>query len=237
MVKNNSISKCDLTNILIILILIIASSLILQQISLLASNCKKNSIDDCMSSTFAIKCTDESRMDSVGTGFAVKNNNIITNAHVVSYLDNMQVCTYSDIFAVINNQEISLTIKCVDFEKDYAILSFRDDFKLNYQIKIGKTTNLKVGDFLACIGNANNYGICYNTGVLSSYGKYLVHNNALNVFYQTSIEISKGCSGGPVLNKDNKVVGIMTFKIRDNNSEYVDGVSYFIPIETLIEKL
>ena len=55
----------------------------------------------------------------------------------------------------------------------------------------------------------------------------------MNKFIQTSIEISKGSSGGPVLSQEGKVIAMMTFKVRDSNGEYVDGMSFAIPSNNL----
>lgn len=96
----------------------------------------------------------------------------------------------------------------------------------------GNSDKISIGETLYTIGNLNNYGLSCNVGILSAKAKQIEYNDSLNTFLQTNIEISKGSSGGPVITEDGKVVGIMTFKVRDVNGEYVDGMSFFIPIVT-----
>ena len=137
-----------------------------------------------------------------------------------------------------SNNEIELQIETIDYEKDIAILTAIDEnYSPSMNLRFGETCRLEIGDTLFAIGNLNNYGLCCNTGILSAQKKTIFNNNTYNEYYQTNIEISKGSSGGPVLNKDYEVVGIMTFKVRDLNSEYVDGMSFFIPIESVINSL
>ena len=91
------------------------------------------------------------------------------------------------------------------------------------------------GEKCYCIGNLNNYGLSYNEGVISSKLKKIEYHEKENYFIQTSIEISKGFSGCPLFNSNNEVIGIMTFKLRDLSFEYIDGLSFAIPIAKIFE--
>ena len=196
----------------------------------------KLSIDDCFNCVYSLTCSAESRYDSMGTAFLISETQLLTNAHVISYFEDGEKVVFSKIVAIPynSNDEIELVVEFVDFSKDYAILKYANSSKKSrIFLEIGDSSDLKVGDYLSTIGNLNNYGLCYNDGILSSYKKTIYNNNEYNDYFQTNIEISKGSSGGPVLNSKNQVVGIMTFKLRDTNSEYVDGMSFFLPIENV----
>lgn len=195
-------------------------------------------LEECFSCVYSIICSSETRYDSIGSAFVVKDNKVITNAHVVSYLEDNERIVYETIIAKSYNseQEIPLAVDIINYEKDFAVLNFiNEKDRANKYLQIGKSSDLKIGESLVTIGNLNNYGLCCNSGILSSYKKKILNNNVYNEYYQTDIEISKGSSGGPVLNEENNVVGIMAFKVRDTNAEYVDGMSFFIPIEVVME--
>ena len=201
---------------------------------ILYSGCSSTiNLDYCSNCVFSLICSEESRFDSIGTAFAISENRLVTNAHVVSYFEDGQKILFSKIIIkpYNSNEEVELKVEFVDFSKDYAILNYADtNYKAKNYLKIGNSDKLKIGEKIGTIGNLNNYGLCYNDGILSSYKKTILNNGTYNDYYQTNIEISKGSSGGPVLNSKNEVVGIMTFKLRDTNSEYVDGMSFFLPI-------
>lgn len=215
-------------------------SLVLSLLCVIFCSCGKtaSTLEECFNCVYSIVCSDEARYDSIGSAFIIKENKVITNAHVVSYLDDNERVLYNTIIAKSYNsdKEIFLSVDIVDYEKDFAVLSFtNNEDRINKYLQTGSSDSLKIGDPLKTIGNLNNYGLSCNKGILSSYKKRILHNSVYNEYYQTDIEISKGSSGGPVLNKKNEVVGIMTFKVRDNNAEYVDGMSFFIPIETVLK--
>ena len=90
-----------------------------------------------------------------------------------------------------------------------------------------------IGEKCYGIENLNHYGLSYNEGVISSKLKKIEYHEKENYFIQTSIEISKGLSGCPLFNSNNEVIGIMTFKLRD--LEYIDGLSFAIPIAKIFE--
>lgn len=209
-------------------------------ILLLLSACSKaeTNFEKCFESVFEITCISESRFESIGTAFKLISGEIITNAHLVSYKEYGEYIEYEEIKIKTykSSKTINLKVKTLDNEKDIAILEPLETTTIYSNIhglKAGQVDNIKIGDPLYTIGNLNNYGLCLNKGVLSAKEKQIENNGMFNTYFQTDIEISKGNSGGPVLNSKGEVVGVMSFKLRDSNSEYVDGVSFFIPIRTV----
>ena len=203
--------------------------------------CACNNVPDIekqFDNVFEIHCESEDRLESIGTAFLIDNGKIITNAHIVSYKAYGEIIYYETIYIVNYSQQnkIYLEIKIVNYEKDYAVLKVSGNDNPIQGLKglsVSSAGNLKIGEGIYTIGNLNNYGLAYSAGHLSSKIKNIEYNGNLNAFYQTDIEISKGSSGGPVFNNKGQVIGIMTFKVRDMNMEYVDGMSFFIPIENI----
>lgn len=205
-----------------------------------ALSCSKNETDyeAFFESVFELTCTAESRFENKGTAFKLATGEIITNSHLVTYKEYGEYVEYEQITISFykSSDSVRLKIVAIDNEKDIAIMEpadKSDTFAGIKGLKASNPKNMKIGDSLYTIGNLNNYGLCLNTGILSAKEKQIENNGAANTYFQSDIEISKGSSGGPVLNRQGEVVGVMTFKLRDTNYEYVDGASFFVPIDTV----
>lgn len=90
------------------------------------------------------------------------------------------------------------------------------------------TDDVKVGEGVIVIGDALGYGQSVVTGIVSAVGREIsVDGNTLTVI-QTDAAINQGNSGGCVLNKYGKIIGISEAKI---SSSGVEGMCYAIPIK------
>lgn len=199
------------------------------------SACSYRNYERFFYNVFEITCTATDKFDSSGTAFILADGRIITNAHIISYKNDGILTLYETITAKQYNTNKQYTLTCVkiDYEKDIAILSNAELAQSTIGLRMYNTQNAYIGQELITIGNLNNYGLCCNKGMLSAQLKPINNNGVVNNYFQTNIEISKGSSGGPVLTLNGEVLGIMTFKVRDSNYEYVDGMSFFIPIENI----
>lgn len=197
----------------------------------------KNS-EDYFYSVFELICTEEGRFDSAGTAFKC-DGVIYTNAHIVSYTKDQEKALYSSIKGNIYNslETISFQVININFEKDIAILyptENLDAFNKIPSLSFNELERVTIGQDVFTIGNLNGYGLALNKGHISSKPKLMERNGIESYYLQTSIEISKGSSGGPVIESSGKVIGMMTFKVRDSNGEYVDGMSFAIPSTDLL---
>lgn len=207
---------------------------------LFSSCASKDNYESLFYSVFEINAGDsKDEIVSIGTGFKIDENYIVTNSHVISYRDIDSVIEYNYIEGKLYGSEeiiiFDIVFNC--YEDDYVFLqpqkSYIDIFSNVSSLKLSKSGDFNIGDECYTIGNANNYGLALNYGIISSNIKKLTYKGNLNTFIQTSIEISKGSSGGPLFNKKQEVIGICTFKLRDNSFENVDGISFAIPISRI----
>ena len=191
-----------------------------------------------MDGCFTIKASSEGKVDSFGTGFLF-NDKIITNSHIISYIELGEKFVYENVYAQKNDKIFELSIINNVIEKDYAILKFtnENDVYSFSSLKISFDYSTFLGEPIFTIGNLNNYGLALNFGHISSKEKTIEKSGYTNIYIQTDIEISPGSSGGPVFNSINFVIGIMTLKMREDNGEYIDGASFYIPINTLKNSL
>jgi S1-C subfamily serine protease len=173
----------------------------------------------------------------VGSGFVFdKKGHIITNAHVVKDA-NKVVVTFLD------GRSYNAEIIGTDEYTDLAVIKVNADLALLHPLLIGDSSNLKVGEGIAAIGNPFGLSGSMTSGIVSQIGRLLPTDNQYNIpdVIQTDAAINPGNSGGPLLNMRGEIVGINT-AIQSNTGEFT-GVGFAIPsqtvakiIPTLVEK-
>ena len=153
-----------------------------------------------------------------GSGFIVSSDGLIlTNAHVVRGAKEVTV-------KLTDRREFSAKVLGADPKTDVAVL--RIEAKNLPTVSLGKTADLRVGDWVLAIGSPFGLKNTVTAGIVSAKqrdtGDYLP-------FIQTDVAINPGNSGGPLLNLRGEVVGINS-QIYSRSGGY-QGVSFAIPIE------
>ncbi|MEI8058942.1 MAG: serine protease [Ferruginibacter sp.] len=159
---------------------------------------------------------------SGGTGFLIDcNGYLITNAHVLQG---------KTIIATNNKGQQFLAKLCMKDEvRDIAVLKIDDkDFKAYASLpyKINKTVNLAEPIFT--MGYPKDQ-IVYGEGYLSSETGY----KSDTLTYQISIAADHGNSGGPILNKNGDVIGILTDKSENGAVFAVKSLYIFKAVDNL----
>ena len=157
--------------------------------------------------------------NSLGSGFAIGENCIITNAHVINKNAATRVATYS-------GEYFDTFVIAVDESRDIAILGVTDGSFI--PLRVANLSNVKIGDDVYAIGSANSLAYTLTKGVISAkdrkVGRY--------TYLQTDAAINTGNSGGPLLNELGEVVGVNSYKISDS-----EGIGLAIPIDIVTELL
>jgi S1-C subfamily serine protease len=173
----------------------------------------------------------------VGSGFVFdKKGHIITNAHVVNDAIKV-VVTFPD--------GISYNAKIIGADEytDIAVIKVNADLVLLHPLFIGDSSNLKVGEQIAAIGNPFGLSGSMTSGIVSQLGRLLPSGSGYSIpdVIQTDAAINPGNSGGPLLNMRGEIVGINT-AIQSATGEFT-GVGFSVPsqtvakiVPTLIEK-
>jgi serine protease Do len=157
------------------------------------------------------------------TGFLLDGKGyILTNAHVANKMKTIYVENSK-------GQYFTATAIYADKNTDLAILKIVDSsFKIVLNLPYSfKKTNADLGEQLFTLGFPRNE-IVYGEGYLSAK----TGNDGDSTAYQLSVTVNPGNSGGPVLNKNGEVIGIITSK-----SSNADGAVYAAKSKSIFQVL
>ncbi len=158
--------------------------------------------------------TQHNEQVSQGSAFVVNNYGLsISNYHVFE--------NASDAIAINEKGDRMMITEIYTFSKDDDYIIFR----------IGSTSSLPfvqladelppIGDACFAVGNPQGLTQTFSSGYISSYRDNLI---------QTTTEITYGSSGGPLFNKEGKVIGITSGGIGDANINFAISINS-IPIK------
>ena len=173
---------------------------------------------------------------SYGTGVIYdKTGLIITNAHIVVYTVNDVDTIFKEIQIRFQNDEEYKTTKLIKYDLilDLAILSIEDEN--NYQTVSLSKGSYNTGDTVFAIGNSLNQGIGITSGIISLKEVNIINSGNTRKVIQVDINITYGNSGGALFDVRGKLIGITTFRIKDDNGNVNYGFTYCIPIDIIKE--
>lgn len=196
----------------------------------------KNKIfNKTIDSIVEVKASSDDVGESFGTGIIYNSEGlIITNAHVISYTRLGETNTFDsyEIRFTTKEKYQSVSLLKYDIELDLAILKI-DDNSIKYNpIKFSKN-KCSYGDKIYAIGNTSNYGIGISEGIISVPLVNVKYDEISRLVIQADINISSGNSGGALLNAKGQLIGITTFRTKDNQGNVNYGFVYSIPLDTI----
>ena len=178
---------------------------------------------------------EEQQLISRGTGFVIHADGyILTNFHVIA-----SGSTYTVSF---DGQEEEYAARFVggDATMDLAVLKIeRTGLK---PAALGNSAETQVGELAVAMGNpagadANLTG-SVTVGYVSYVNRQLSYNNSTQSFLQIDTAVNPGNSGGPLLNAQGEVIGVVTLKsVISSYDEYgqainSEGLGFAIPMDT-----
>jgi len=151
---------------------------------------------------------------SIGTGFFIDSNGyILTCAHVIE--DAIKI---SIVIPSIGKDKFEAEIISTCPSIDLALLK-TINYKNDTFLKLGDSDKIKPKDKVVAIGYPLGQDrLKYTSGIVSGIQGSLI---------QTDAPINPGNSGGPLIDVNNKVVGINSSKIA---SYVADNIGYSVPI-------
>ncbi|MFL6579141.1 MAG: Do family serine endopeptidase [Burkholderiales bacterium] len=160
----------------------------------------------------------------LGSGFIISSDGLIlTNAHVVADATEISV-------KLTDRREFEAKVLGVDKRTDIAVLKI--EAKNLPAVKLGKVSDLKVGEWVAAIGSPFGFDNTITSGIVSAKARSLPDENYVP-FIQTDVAVNPGNSGGPLFNMDGEVVGVNS-QIFSRTGGFM-GLSFAIPIDVALQ--
>ncbi|MDQ8039096.1 MAG: Do family serine endopeptidase [Rickettsiella sp.] len=161
--------------------------------------------------------------ESMGSGVIVdaKKGYILTNAHVIHEAKTITV-TLSD------GRVFKGTLKGADPASDIALITITPDHLK--EIPLGNSDNLKVGDFVAAIGNPFGLNQTVTSGIVSALQRTGLGIEGYENFIQTDAPINPGNSGGALINLKGELIGINTAILASSGNAGNIGIGFAIPV-------
>jgi serine protease Do/serine protease DegQ len=157
---------------------------------------------------------------SLGSGVIVdaERGYILTNYHVVEQAQ--------DIVVTLNDRRtVKARLVGGDPETDVAMVKIAADHLT--ALPFGDSDALRVGDFVAAIGNPFGLGQTVTSGIVSALGRSGLGIEGYEDFIQTDASINPGNSGGPLVNLRGELVGLNAAILTPGGGNI--GIGFAIP--------
>jgi len=161
---------------------------------------------------------------SLGSGFIISDDGyVLTNNHVIAEADEIMV-------RLPDRSELTAKLIGTDPRTDVALLKV--EAKNLPTVKVGKSSELKAGEWVVAIGSPFGFDHSVTAGIVSAIDRSLPNENYVP-FIQTDVAINPGNSGGPLFNLKGEVVGINS-QIFTRSGGFM-GLSFAIPMDVAMD--
>lgn len=161
-----------------------------------------------LASTVLLRCR-----SSLGTGFAVGPETVMTNAHVL--------CPAGEPMRVETATGLAYSGTTIESDARLDLALVRVPGLEAPALPLGDAGALEVGDPVVVVGNPMGVEFSVSAGVVSRLG-YVLFGVA---YVQTDAKVNPGNSGGPMLDAQGRVVGVVSLK-----HTQAEGIAWALPI-------
>jgi len=184
--------------------------------------------------TYDHEITDEElsydqRMDPyhpIGSAFLIADNLFVSGGHVVDVSNDSLIKNYyirdvnKKVYRVTRIIKYSEHKDLVVFEVDRDKREFKTPFKINKAARLNQQ--------VYAVGNALGQGVVIRSGTLTSRTSESIKGEWK--WYRFTAAASKGNSGGPLLDKSGRIIGIVLRKSKNEN------LNFALPIELVLSQ-
>ena len=165
--------------------------------------------------------------DGLGTGVIIDDQgNILTSNHIISDSSNISV-TFFD------GSRSGAFILSTTPEQDIAVLRAFNTPDLIVPATLGNPNAMRIGDDVFVIGHPFGLAGSMSAGVISGFDRFFQPPGSdakLEGLIQFDAAANPGSSGGPLMDRYGRVVGIVTGIISPNEDSLFAGIGFAVPI-------
>jgi len=170
---------------------------------------------------------------ATGSGFEVDDEGtVVTAAHVVDEASSVKVILQ-------DGTTRSAEVLGVDDASDIAVIRFDPEGAELHPLDLADSSALKVGASVAAIGAPFEYAWSFSTGIVSGLDRTIEAPNGFTVAHaiQTDAAVNPGNSGGPLLNAEGEVIGVVDQIATDGSADQSSGVGFAVPSNLVASEL
>ena len=168
--------------------------------------------------------TDE---NGLGSGVIIDDaGDILTSLHVVANSTDIEI-TYAD------GTKSTAKVATAQPQNDIAVLSPDQLPAQLVPAVLGNPNSMQVGDEAYVVGNPFGLYSSMSAGVISGFDRSFQPastNQVLHGLIQIDAAVNPGNSGGPLLNRDGEVIGIITGIVNPTDQNFFVGIGFAMPI-------
>ncbi|MFC1495371.1 trypsin-like peptidase domain-containing protein [Thermodesulfobacteriota bacterium] len=181
----------------------------------------KNPIEYATDCTFTVK-----GKKNIGTGFFISPNGYaITCKHVIENGP-------SHTAVLNNNEEYPIGVISISSEYDIALILVTTIKKTPF-LKFRDPFTLKPGEKVYAVGSSIGLQSTVTDGLFSGQRKKMATEQRT---IQFSAPVNPGNSGGPLIDKDGKVIGAISWKLLSNKGIPVTGIGFAVPSDYILKE-
>ena len=159
----------------------------------------------------------------LGTGFFVRRDTVLTNAHVVG--------AHTAVDLTAGGRSYSARVASISTSTDLAVLQVVNTDVNQPALRLGTAADLRAGQEVIAIGSA--LGVLSNTvtrGIVSA-----IRQAGAVTLIQTDAAINPGNSGGPLLDRAGVVIGVNSMRMAATQGG--EGIAFAVAIDHAVSLL
>ena len=172
-----------------------------------------------------------------GDGFGLGSGVVVnSDAQVLTALHLLKGSTEIQL-GFVDGTLTSATVANGDEERDIAVLTPDVLPELILPATIGNGSAMRVGDEVYAVGNPLGLVGSFSAGVVSGLDREFgppSREEPIRGLIQFDAAVNPGNSGGPLLNRNGQVVGIVTGLMNSTNQDFFIGIGFAVPIEMAV---
>lgn len=162
-----------------------------------------------------------------GSGFLWdRQGHIVTNFHVIYQANEVEV-------KLQNGKTYDAKLVGASPDHDLAVLQIPAKNLGIEPVKVGRSSDLQVGQKVMAIGNPFGLDSTLTTGIISAIGRTIqsMSGRYIHNVIQTDAAINPGNSGGPLLDSFGRLIGVNTAILSASGSS--SGIGFAVPVDTV----